>query len=380
MNPFLLNKYKGPEYFCDREIESKEIISALDNGRSITLFADRRLGKTALIHHILAHLDKRKRSRPITAYIDIFDTMDEFTFVKKFVGEVITSIENKDRNIFDVARKYFSQIKPKLAFDPITNLPEISFDIQSTQEVNLTLSTLFKYLKDQKKPIIIAIDEFQQINEYKDSRIAATLRSHIQSTPNVHYIFSGSKKHILLNMFSSPNQPFYSSTQLYPLKKIEHEIYKTFIAKQFQKGNKSITVKHIDQLLEWTYIHTYYVQSFCSRLYELDVEVIEEEHLNQIKQQIFYSYEQIFYNYRELLTFAQWQLLKAIGIEEKLVSPTGKTFLTKYGLGSHSSVKRTLTALIEKDLVTVDIDTNEEKIYSVNDVFLRRWFQYKYRN
>ena len=380
MNPFLINKYQGPEYFCDRVDETREIISALDNGRSITLFADRRLGKTALIQHILARLDKRKKLRPITVYTDIFDTIDEFSFTKKFVSAVVTAIEKNDRNIFDVAKKYFSQIKPKLAFDPITNLPEISFDIQSAKEVQLTLTTLFGYLKDQKKAIIIAIDEFQQINEYKDSRLAATLRALIQSTPNVHFIFSGSKKHILLNMFSSPNQPFYSSTQLYPLQKIEHKEYATFIGNHFKNGNKSITQQHIDDLLEWTYIHTYYVQAFCSRLYEMDIKKIENKHLNQIKGQIFYSYEQVYYNYRELLTFAQWQLLKAIGLEEKLTSPTGKTFLTKYGLGSHSSVKRTLTALIEKDLVSVDMDINDEKAYSVNDVFLRRWFQYKYRH
>ena len=377
MNPFLLNKYIGPDYFCDRINETKEIISAIDSGRSITLYADRRLGKTALIKHILHKLTKRK-AKVITAYVDVFDTIDEASFTKKLVSQVITAVEKGDRNIFNTATKYFSAIKPKLGFDPITNMPEFSFDIQSEREVELTLSTLFAYLKEKKKPIVIAIDEFQQINEYKDSRLAATLRSHIQNTPNVSYIFSGSKKHTLLHMFSSPNQPFFNSTQLYPLLKIDNIIYEDFISRHFLKAKKNIPSQHIKDILKWTYTHTSNVQEFCSRLYELDAPEITEEHLKIVKSQIFYNYEQIYFNYRELLTFTQWQVLKAIGIEDQLTQPTGKAFISAHKLGAQSSVKRALVALVDNDMVSLRFDENDNKVYSVQDVFLRRWIQYKY--
>ena len=265
-----------------------------------------------------------------------------------------------------------------MGFDPITNLPEFSFDIETEQEVNLTLSTLFSYLKEKKKSIVIAIDEFQQILEYKESRLAATLRGHIQNVPNVTFIFSGSKKHTLLHMFSSPNQPFFSSTQLFPLLKIENEEYKEFIQKHFKKGGMIIEDGHISEIFHWTDTHTYNVQVFCSRLYEIGTKEITDANINAIKEQIFYSYEQVYYNYRELLTFMQWQLLKAIGIENELTKPTGKEFIRKHGLGSHSSVKRALTTLVDKDMVSVKVNEDDEKVYYIQDVFLRRWIQYKY--
>jgi AAA+ ATPase superfamily predicted ATPase len=149
MNPFTHNKYIGPEYFCDRVTETKEIISALDSGRSITIYADRRIGKTALIKHVL-YLLKKRNMKLTTAYVDIFDTVDQAALTKKLVSGVITAVEKGDRNIFNTATKYFSAIKSKLSLDPITNMPEFSFDIQTDKEIEFTLSTLFSYLKEKR--------------------------------------------------------------------------------------------------------------------------------------------------------------------------------------------------------------------------------------
>ena len=49
-NPFLIVGYQGPEYFCDREKETEVILSALHNGRNITLVSPRRMGKTGFLY------------------------------------------------------------------------------------------------------------------------------------------------------------------------------------------------------------------------------------------------------------------------------------------------------------------------------------------
>lgn len=38
-NPFLLSGYVSPEYFCDRVEETQKLISALRNGRNVTLIS-----------------------------------------------------------------------------------------------------------------------------------------------------------------------------------------------------------------------------------------------------------------------------------------------------------------------------------------------------
>lgn len=47
-NPFIYQGYESPEYFCDREVETKTLMSHLKNGRNVTLISPRRLGKTGL--------------------------------------------------------------------------------------------------------------------------------------------------------------------------------------------------------------------------------------------------------------------------------------------------------------------------------------------
>lgn len=38
-NPFIYQGYESPEYFCDREAETKTLISHLKNGRNVTLIS-----------------------------------------------------------------------------------------------------------------------------------------------------------------------------------------------------------------------------------------------------------------------------------------------------------------------------------------------------
>jgi AAA+ ATPase superfamily predicted ATPase len=58
-NPFLLFGYEGPNYFCDRQIETDKIVEAMENGRNLTLISPRRMGKSGLIHNAFYYLSKK---------------------------------------------------------------------------------------------------------------------------------------------------------------------------------------------------------------------------------------------------------------------------------------------------------------------------------
>lgn len=60
-NPFIYQGYESPEYFCDREVETKTLMSHLKNGRNVTLISPRRIGKTGLIKNTFYHLEKMRR-------------------------------------------------------------------------------------------------------------------------------------------------------------------------------------------------------------------------------------------------------------------------------------------------------------------------------
>ncbi len=58
LNLFLLSGYHSPDYFCDREEETEKLVSALRNGRNVTLVSPRRMGKTGLIRHAFHRMEQ----------------------------------------------------------------------------------------------------------------------------------------------------------------------------------------------------------------------------------------------------------------------------------------------------------------------------------
>lgn len=378
-NPFPINKYLGPAHFCDRVEETKTLTQAMEALRSVTLFSDRRLGKTGLIHHVLHLLENRRKNAFITVYIDIYDTQSEADFIQKLISAVVMAIEKKEANVFKTAQKYFARLKPTLSFDPITNMPELSVEVVDDKEVSQSLSLLFNYINSQKQKVVIAIDEFQQVLYYTSTGLVARLRAYMQEIDNLVFIFSGSKKHMLFNMFTSAKEPLYHTTQMLPLGKIENLAYKKFIIQKLKEQDILIDNEAVDEILNWTFTYTYYTHVLCSRLFDAQIQHIKISDVLEMEAKILNELDQVYYNYKVLLTKVQWSLLKAIGREEELRKPTSTPFLKQYNLGAASTVQRALESLIDSEMVLQRMDEDGQKIYKVYDVFLLRWIQHKYR-
>ena len=242
-NPFILSSYYSPEYFCNRHDETLKAINALKNGRNITLFSIRRMGKTGLIEHIFQKLKKDKQVQSI--YIDILPTMNLSDFINIFAQSVFGKLESKPELFFKKIGDLFSNLRPIISYDQYTGLPNIQLDIQTNREAAQSLEQIFNYLKKSNKQIIIALDEFQQIIKYSEKNVEAILRANIQKANNINFIFSGSQKHLLISMFSEYGSPFYQSTEMMHLEKIQPSSYIKFIKTKFKKAEKQIEDKQI---------------------------------------------------------------------------------------------------------------------------------------
>ena len=78
----------------------------------------------------------------------------------------------------------------------MTGSPTVSVSMERSKS-EYTIESIFQYLKNSNKEIFFAIDEFQTIADYPEKGTEALLRSHIQFMHNVHFIFSGSKLHMI---------------------------------------------------------------------------------------------------------------------------------------------------------------------------------------
>lgn len=170
-------------------------------------------------------------------------------------------------------------------------------------------------------------------------------------------------------MFSESNRPFYKSAQLLPLGPVPISEYSSFIESHFSKSGKMIDDAAIEQIYEWSRGQTYSIQRICNLLFSHNSGCSTEE-VRLACEQIIAIEKPILSNYSHLLTHTQWAVLRSIGKEEPLINPMGKDFISKYGLGTPSTVSSALKTLIKKELVIEEMGT-----YYVHDILLSRWLQ-----
>jgi uncharacterized protein len=371
LNPFLINTYASPFYFCDREAETKTLISNIDNQSNTAFFAQRRIGKTALIQHVFYHLIKKKTGQCI--YIDIYATQN----LKDFTNQLANGIYKIFPESKGIGRRFLEAVRllrPVLSMDDITGSPQLSLDISQPRQLEKTIPQLLQFLDAQKIRTVIAIDEFQQILSYPEKNIEALLRTVLRQLKNVNFIFSGSNQKMMREIFNSAKRPFYSSTKSLNLKKIDPVVYSSFIRKHFENNRSKITEDALESILGLTACHTYYTQRLCHEVFALNEKTIGAEVVLQALSAILNENESTYFQYRNLITRGQWNLLKAIATEEKVSQPYAGEFIYKHQLGTPANVKRGIEALLEKEMVFYDTSI-ENPFYEVNDRFLMLWLQ-----
>lgn len=371
MNPFYLIPHTPKAYFCDRKKETEDILRFLDNGANVTLISPRRYGKTGLIYHVFDQLSARKE-KPELFYVDIYATANADDFIAVF-AEAVAKVLKKD-SVVKTFLGFLGRIRPVISHDPLSGEPKFSITLDSDADRRYSLKAMLDYLEHRPAKVIVAIDEFQQIREYAGMSMEALLRTYIQPLTNVQFIFSGSRRHVMADMFTYENSPFYESASLYVLDKIERSVYAQFIRVQFENQNKNITLEALDYILDWTRCHTFYTQALCNRVFAISKKEAALLDVLIVVDAILKENHDTFLERRSLLTSRQWKFLIAVAKEGEVREPTGAAFLQKYGLGAPSTVARLLSSLIDKELL-LETKTLEGSSYCVYNVFFSRWLE-----
>ena len=366
-NPFPTKNYIGRSFFCDRIDETKEIIRKTTNGNAISLIAMRRIGKTGLLKHIAESLPKTHK----LTYIDILETNSMHDFLEKLTSSLLSEFPEKTR----FGKKVWELIKsfrPTVSFNPLSGEPSASFSSNKT-EPQLNIKQIFNYLESSEYSIIIAIDEFQQILQYKEDNVDAWFKTRMQEMKNVTFIFSGSQQHLMTDLFLNYDRPFYRSTQIIRLDKIDKEKYSQFIIRMFRRYNKTISKEITYEILDWTDTHTFYVQELCNNIFASDISEITSQDWKDEAYKLLKGNEVSFFTFREILSKQQWKLLTAIAANQPIYHPTSQDFIKRNDLGSSATILKALTVLMRVGLVYKDFEANGTKHYGVYDVYLRRW-------
>lgn len=367
INPFIISGFLGQEYFCDRRTELKKLEEAFTNKRNVTLFSLRRMGKSALVKFLFEKLS----TKADCIYVDIFPARD-FSEMTMLIANAITEYYGLTfKDYLSKLGVLIKSLRATISFDELTGKPKLNFGISEIKHQEKNFKEIINFIESNKKKILLVFDEFQQIRSFPEKNTEAVLRTIFQNCKNINFIFLGSNKGMIESIFSESSKPFYQSSQMMHLEEIDKTEYSDFIISKFKSGNQKITVKQVQNILDLTRTHTYYVQYVCNRLYSKSFDGTEKI-FNETFSEILNENEPVYFNYKNLLTDMQWRLTGAIAKESGVNEPLSFSFIKKYDLPTISSVKRALDSLLKKEIIIY-----YKKRYFVYDVFFSLWLKQK---
>lgn len=371
-NPFLYGKEVGEEYFCNRTKEIKELLGDIESSQNVIIFSPRRFGKTSLINKVL---QKTQEGKILTVYMDLYSVLTEEQLAETYASAVVKALVGKLKAALREVVGLFKNIRPKLTLDE-NGKPVYGIDIINKREtlplLEDVLESVNKYVTKKKKKAVVVLDEFQQIGQFKTDRAERIMRSVFQKHKDISYIFMGSKKHLISDMFNNPNRPFYRSAKPFPLSKIDESALSHFIKNRFESTGKNIDDAFIARIISICECHPYYIQYFCNIVWEKarDKKRVDEGDLKESLELLLLRESHAYEATWDMLTFNQKQVLLALSQEnteedQKLFS---SKLLEKYSLNYGSSIRRTLESLINKDLID-----KERGNYAIVDVIFKKW-------
>lgn len=368
INPFIVTGRIESEYFCDRVEESARLVRSLTNGNNMVIISPRRMGKTGLIRFCY---DKPEiRDEYYTFFIDILHTssLREFTYL--LGREIYEMLLPRSRKMATLFLRTIKSISGKFGFDPLTGLPTFNVELGDIERPEYTLEEIFSYLTLADKPCIVAIDEFQQVAKYPEKNIEALLRTHIQKIRNSNFIFAGSERHMMQEMFLSASRPFYHSADMLELRAIAREIYVPFIVEHFESRNRRIAAADVEKVYDLFKGHTFYIQKTFNEAFadtlaggECTIEVIRTAIEGMIA-----ANDTIFREILSNIPEKQKELLYAIAKDGEAERVTSAEFIKRHSLSSASSVQSATKKLLEKDIIT-----EIGKVYSLTDKLFALW-------
>lgn len=367
-NPFVTQGYAGSTYFCDRVKETNDIVSLLLNENNIALISPRRLGKTDLIRHCFEQ-DEIK-NQYYTFLIDIYATNSLRDFVNVFGKAILEELKPRGRKVWEQFLGALKSLQPEISFD-VNGSPVWGIGLGNLQNPEVTLDEIFHYLEHADKPCIVCIDEFQQITRYTEGpNIEAALRTHVQRCRQTTFLFSGSKRHLMNEIFTSPSRPFYQSVITMGLFPISLDKYREFAILKFKEYGKDLEADCVDKVYELFRGVTSCMQRVMNVLFFRTGkgEKCTKDMIDDAVDYLLDLYAENYETQLNQMSERQRTLFRAIAAEGHVDNITSGDFINKYKLWSASSVVSAAKALLEKDYIT-----RENNTYYIYDQFFYLW-------
>jgi uncharacterized protein len=368
--PFVFGRIASDRNFTDRKSEAERLVMNFGSSVNTILISPRRWGKSSLVAKAADISSKRNKNIKF-CFIDLNNVRTEEQFYQQLATKVLNASARKTRVIIENARKFFGKFIPNITLspDPSTEI-KLGLDWKEVKkEPDDILNLAEKIGIANNLKFVICIDEFQNISEFEDPlAFQKKLRSHWQKHGNVSYCLYGSRRHMMMDVFTSPSMPFYKFGDILFLEKISLTDWITFIQKRFADTGKRIGSKEAALIPELAECHPFYVQQLAQQAWLRTEDSCTEEIVNQSFSDLVSQLGMLFQNLTDGLTRTQLGFLEALTDNVKQFSSLDT--IQKYQLGTSANVIK-----IRKMLISKEIIDNFENGISFLDPLFRYWLK-----
>lgn len=344
-NPFVFGKVVRGGDFCNRKEEIQKIKGIIQSKNNLVIISPRRYGKTSLVINAL------ERNKIPFVFIDCFSISTEEILLERLTVAYLERLKKGD--MVEKIRYLSKTLNIVYTF----SVEGMSIKVQRYDETSLD-----KLLQQISKEYMIVFDEFQELFAL-NSELVKRLRSILQFIEQ-SFIFLGSKKHLLLFLFSDQKSPFYNFASIMNLLKIPRKEWSVFIQEKTEKTGVSLRAEDIDMILEYAEEIPFYIQYLAYHFWEeraRNKTIFSSAIMDKILASNAYVYEEVY----SRLSLSHRKALRIVGMKE--AKRFSDVVLKRYDIKNPQLLNKALNALEEKGI----LDKNGE--YHFNDPLFKHF-------
>ena len=364
MKPFKYGCVVTGDVFCPRPELQKRLSGCIKDGQNVVLIGERRMGKTSLIYSVLGGL---KRYRMM--YVDLLNIRTVADFCNR-VATAAAQMGNKE-SFVSRALSFMARLRPTLSVDPGNGMPVVSVDSRMAEDpssMSDVMSLIERFSREER--MFVVFDEFQEVKKLESGdQVLAMLRGKIQFLQDTCFVFSGSVRSDMVDIFTNPRSPFFKSAMTISVASIPDDEFAPFLIDRFKTGKRVADRAFIDAVLDFTGRTTGDVQQLCAAVWNTTEKGarLSPADIKPALEEIFEQESGPFELQTARLTRYQFKVLVSLA---KLGGRNvySSEFLSAAGVPSSSTATKALRRLIADGLVFV-----HEKEYRFFNPFLRAW-------
>lgn len=337
--------------FCNRVQERTRLINNIKHIKHTVLMAPRRYGKTSLIRQVILE------NNCIYVWVDFLSVTSKEEIEEKLLKaskDLLLKLATELKKIQLQARNLIQSMSPELNLSAMGQSLSLQLNSDNSVSIDELLVKLDEYAQKVDKTAVLVFDEFQQISQIQQSEaVEALIRHAVERSKALTYVFSGSNRHILGEMFSRHDRPLYRLCQVMPIDRIATDDYKLFLNKAaLNRWGTDLSNDVFQTIMDLSAAHPFYVNALCSEVWMEEVAPITKDSVEKTWSWYVDTHKSVIIADVIALPLNQRKIITTLA-HANTAEPYGSEFCMRIKL-SASSIRQAMETLLRKDMVYID--------------------------